>query len=108
MQERYMRLEPAQRPDNVLRVSARLITSSTILHLSSDELERALALEQIENPALEVNEQHVCLFCGTPVQGQTCANCGHFAQHSPPAFSTNDSSPGEEIPAEVQWDNYYH
>ena len=60
-----MRLEPTQRSDHVLRVSARLITSSTILHLSSDELERALAQEQMENPALEVSEQRICLFCGT-------------------------------------------
>ena len=40
-----MRLEPTPKPDHVLRVSARLVTASTILHLSSDELEQALARE---------------------------------------------------------------
>lgn len=59
-----MRLEPTPKPDHTLRVSARLVTSSTILHLSADELEHAVVQEQIENPALEVREQRVCLFCG--------------------------------------------
>src|SRR5947209_5620228 len=68
----------------------------------------ALTQEQMENPALEVSDQRICLFCGTLVQGQACANCGHFAQQSPSAFSTSEISLGEEIPAEIQWDNYYH
>ncbi len=75
-----MRLEPAPRPDHVLRVSTRLITASTILHLSADELERAVTQEQVENPALEVSEARICLLCGTPLYGQTCTACGHFAQ----------------------------
>jgi RNA polymerase sigma-54 factor len=78
-----MRLEPTPRPEQTLRVSARLITSSTILHLSSDELERAVNQEQIENPTLDVVEQRVCLFCATRIYGpagQTCPACGHFAQ----------------------------
>ncbi len=45
-----MRLEPTPRPEQTLRVSARLITSSTILHLSADELEHAINQEQMENP----------------------------------------------------------
>jgi RNA polymerase sigma-54 factor len=75
-----MRLEQTPRPEQTLRVSARLITSSTILHLSSDELEQAVNQEQIENPALEVVEQKVCLFCGTRIYGQTCTACGHAAE----------------------------
>lgn len=78
-----MRLEPTPRPEQTLRVSARLITSSTILHLSSDELERAVNQEQIENPTLDVVEQRVCLFCATRIYGppgQMCPACGHFAQ----------------------------
>ena len=102
-----MRLEPTPRPEQALRVSARLITSSNILHLSSDELERAVAQEQMENPAIEVSEQRVCLFCGMFMQGQTCANCGHFAEQSPPAFSSGETSPGEENPAEIQWGDYH-
>src|SRR6266566_9297623 len=85
-----MRLEPTPRPDQVLRVSARLITSSTILHLSSDELERTVMQEQMENPTLDVREQRICLLCGTPMYGSTCPACGHFAQQllEPPAESS--------------------
>src|SRR5438105_13124475 len=75
-----MQLEPRQRPEQVLRVSAKLITSSTILQLSSDELERAVSQEQMDNPSFEVDEQRVCHFCGTRLYGQTCTVCGHFAQ----------------------------
>src|SRR5712691_2578264 len=92
-----MRLEPTPRPDHVLRVSAKLITSSTILHLSSDELERAVNQEQMENPALEVTEQRVCLFCGTFMYGQICAACGHFAQ---PALTISESPITYESPTE--------
>jgi RNA polymerase sigma-54 factor len=74
-----MRLEPTPRPEQTLRVSARLITSSTILHLSADELERSVNQEQTENPALDVVEQRVCLFCGTRMYSQVCSACGHHA-----------------------------
>src|SRR5580704_4746997 len=97
-----MRLEPTPRPEHVLRVSARLITSSAILHLSSDELERAVTQEQMENPALDVSEKRVCLFCGSPLQGPSCANCGHFEQPTQPGFSTGETQQDEQ-PAEQQW-----
>src|SRR6266568_4194371 len=97
-----MRLEPTPRPDQVLRVSARLITSSTILHLSSDELEHAVNQEQMENPALEVNESRVCLFCGTQLYGQICTACGRFAQ---PALNTSESTNGFEHLPDHQWDD---
>lgn len=77
-----MRLEQTPKPDHVLRVSTRLITSSTILHLSADELERTVNQEQTENPALEVAEQHVCFFCGAPTYSQMCLVCGHFAHNA--------------------------
>jgi RNA polymerase sigma-54 factor len=76
-----MRLEQTPKPDHVLRVSTRLITSSTILHLSADELERTVNQEQTENPALEVAEHHVCFFCGAPTYSQMCLVCGHFAHN---------------------------
>jgi RNA polymerase sigma-54 factor len=85
-----MRLEPTPRVDHIQRVSARLITASTILHLSSDELESAVAQEQMENPALEVNEQRICLYCGSPLYGQICASCGYSAQLTQPAFTTSE------------------
>jgi len=85
-----MRLEPTPRVDHIQRVSARLITASTILHLSSDELESAVAQEQMENPALEVNEQRICLYCGSPLHSQICASCGYSAQLTQPAFTTSE------------------
>ncbi len=100
-----MRLEPTPRPDHTLRVSARLITASTILHLSSDELERAVTQEQMENPALDVSEKRVCLFCGSPLSGPYCANCGHFEQPTP-GFSSGETSQDEQ-PAEQQWSEYH-
>src|ERR1700730_8121346 len=101
-----MRLEPTPRPDHTLRVSARLITSSTILHLSSDELQRAVTQEQMENPALDVSEKRVCLFCGSPLQSPSCANCGHFEQTTPPGFSSGETQPDEQL-VEQQWSEYH-
>ncbi len=90
---------PTARPEQTLRVSARLITSSTILHLSSDELERAVNQEQIDNPAIEVTEQRVCLLCGTRLYGQTCVACGKVAQ---PIQKGGETLTNYEI-AEPQW-----
>ena len=98
-----MQLEPRQRPDQVLRVTAKLITSSTILQLSSDELERAVGQEQMDNPALEVDEQRVCRFCGTRLYGQTCSACGHFAQ---PTLSTGEVAINYEIPLDPLWSTH--
>src|SRR2546423_4642221 len=91
-----MRLEQTPRPEQTLRVSARLITSSTILHLSSDELERAVNQEQIENPALEVAEQKICLFCGTHIYGQNCTACGHAAEPTQPLTQASHFEAGGE------------
>lgn len=100
-----MRLEPIPRPDHVLRVSARLITSSAILHLSSDELEHAINEEQMENPTLEVSESRICLFCGTHLYGPVCSACGRFAQPTQPALSTSESPASYDTPPEAQWDD---
>lgn len=96
-----MRLEPTPKPDHALRVSARLVTSSTILHLSADELEHAVTQEQIENPALDVREQRVCLFCGTPMQGAQCVSCGSFAQPGEASFSSQEQSSSDEGLGEI-------
>src|ERR1700730_5901087 len=98
-----MRLEPTPKPDHALRVSARLVTSSTILHLSADELENAVTQEQIENPALEVREQRVCLYCGALIQGAQCVSCGNFSQSGEAPFSTGETGNGEENLAEPLW-----
>ena len=103
-----MRLEPTPRPEHTLRVSARLITVSAILRLSSDELERAVTQEEIENPALEVNEQRICLYCGSPLQGAVCASCGYFAQAAVSSLSSTDTpGPPEEPGGEQQWSEYH-
>jgi|SRR5579883_1119746 len=102
-----MRLEPTQKPDHVLRVSARLITSSTMLQLSAEEIERAVAQEQMENPAIEVIEHRVCLFCGSLVQGPACASCGHYTQPTEPSFPAPETLPGDELQGEQQWGEYH-
>ena len=94
---------PIGRPEQTLRVSARLITSSTILHLSSDELEQAINQEQIDNSALEVTEQRVCLLCGTRMYGSACPGCGQAAQ---PPSKIGESAPSYDN-TEPQWD-YHH
>src|SRR5216683_3412043 len=96
-----MRLEPTPRPDHTLRVSARLVTSSTILHLSADELEHTVTQEQIENPALEVREQRICLFCGAFMQGAQCVSCGNFAQPGEASISTHEIGGSDEGAGEV-------
>ena len=99
-----MRLEQTPRPDHALKVSARLVTSSNILHLSADELEQAVNQEQTENPALEVTESHVCLFCGTPLYGQACATCGHFSYQTQ-QISTQTSSSHEVHETSMTYDD---
>ncbi len=104
-----MRLDPTPRPEQALRVSVRLITASNILHLSSDELDRAIVQEQMENPALEVTEQRVCLFCGSPMRGPVCASCGTSAQESQSAFNPGETAQPEDGPVdqqEQQWSDY--
>ena len=99
-----MRLEPTPRPEQVLRVSARLITSSTILHLSADELERAVNQEQTENPALDVSEQRICLFCGTRIYGSTCTACGHVVDHFTNPLTSDGETPALYEPiGDAQW-----
>ena len=105
-----MRLEPIARPDHALRVNSRLITSITILHFTSDELERAITQEQLENPAFEVIEQRICLFCGVPMQSQICTSCGYSgfsAQLTQAAFATSETTHDESI-SEQQWNEYLH
>ncbi len=92
-----MRLEHTPRPEHNLHVSTRLITSSTLLHYSAEELERAVNQEQTENPVLEVQEQRVCLFCGTRLSGPTCAVCGHFAPTVQPTH-LHETTPPYDLP----------
>jgi RNA polymerase sigma-54 factor len=96
-----MRLEPTPKSEHVVQVSTRLVTSGRILHLSAEELEYAISQEQTENPALEVNESPICLFCGTPLYSQSCTACGRFVQ---PALAISESSAIYEAGTVGQWD----
>ena len=96
-----MRLEQTPRQDQTLRVTARLVTSSTILHLSADEMERTINLEQTENPALEVKEQRICLFCSTAIYGQSCTVCGRLTPNTPPSAALATYS---DASTPVQWE----
>jgi RNA polymerase sigma-54 factor len=48
-----------------------------------------------------VNESPICLFCGTPLYGQSCTACGRFVQ---PALAISESSESYEAAIEGQWD----
>ncbi|GER89432.1 RNA polymerase sigma-54 factor [Dictyobacter vulcani] len=98
-----MRLEQTPRTEQTVKISARLVTSSTILHLSADELERTINQEQTENPALEVTEQRLCLFCSTPLYGPTCTICGRITQNTP-QLSFTPETPRNAISSESQWE----
>jgi RNA polymerase sigma-54 factor len=99
-----MQLQPSPRPEHVLRVNAKLITSSAFLHLTAEELEHAIDQEQMENPTFDVDEQLICLFCGARmyVHDQSCTNCGHYAQ---PVQEMREIPITIDIPTEVEWSN---
>lgn len=58
-----------------LNISAKLIASIRILQYSAEELERAIAGELSENPALEVEEVAHCLRCGSALRAGLCPTC---------------------------------
>jgi RNA polymerase sigma-54 factor len=101
-----MRLEQTPRPDHALKVSARLVTSSHILHLSADELEKIVNQEQTDNPALEVIESPVCLFCGTPMCGQICTACGHFSHQAQQIPTRTESFQHDQEERLLAYDDY--
>src|SRR6266480_737434 len=99
-----MQLQPSPRPEHLLRVSAKLITSNAILQLTTEELEQAIDQEQMENPTFDVDEQLICLFCGARmyVHGQSCTNCGRYAQ---PVLGMREIPITYDIPTEATWSN---
>jgi RNA polymerase sigma-54 factor len=103
-----MQLEPRARTEQTVRVSPKLITSSAILHLSADELERSVNQEQVENPALEIDEQTICLLCGAPMYGRTCPNCGHFGAPTQPLPAVSEAPINYDIPTETVWNSTEH
>ncbi len=91
-----MRLEQTPRQKQTVRVNLRLITASSILQLAGEELEQMLSQERMENPALDVAVQRVCLYCGLTMYGERCTNCGGFSpQESGESRTSSDESNGE-------------
>ena len=66
-----MRLEPRTRPE----ARPQTVLASKILQLNSLELERAIAQELAENPALELVEGGRCQVCGGLFSGDRCPLC---------------------------------
>lgn len=68
----------AQQESHEMRqtVSPRMVQASTILAMSSTELQQAINQEADENPALEVDEVSVCPRCGDKLEGSICLTCG--------------------------------
>ncbi len=62
-------------PDMKLWVSPSLIEANYILSLSRMELQEVIEQELNENPALEMEEHHVCPVCGGIMEGSVCSNC---------------------------------
>lgn len=62
-------------PEMRLWVSPSLIEANYILSLSRMELQEVIQQELEENPALEMEEKHVCPVCGGVMEGSFCPNC---------------------------------
>lgn len=75
-----MDLEQQLRPELSIRISPKLIASTKILALSSQELAQTIQHEILENPALEVEENTQCPTCGGPLDDGRCANCTRQAE----------------------------
>ncbi len=62
-------------PQQTLKVTPKQIAANYILQLSSLELQDVINHELEENPALDLDEVHVCPLCGLPLTGRVCLNC---------------------------------
>ncbi len=72
-----LRLEPKTRPE----ARPQTVLASKILQLNSLELERAIAQEMAENPALELVEGGRCQVCGALFSGDRCPLCARGDDH---------------------------
>lgn len=73
-----MAMELVQQESHEMRqtVSPRMVQASSILAMSSTDLQQAINQEADENPALEVEEVSVCPRCGDKLEGSICLTCG--------------------------------
>jgi len=62
-------------PQQQMKVTPKQIAANAILQLSSMELQDVINTELDENPALDLDEVHVCPLCGNPLPGRVCLSC---------------------------------
>ena len=75
-------------PEAVPLPSGWLVAANEVLALSSAELQQVIHEEQMNNPALEVEERPVCPGCGRALHGPHCPHCQRSA-------SPAESDPGD-------------
>ncbi len=86
-----MDLDLQIRPEVTVRISPKLIASTKILALSSQELAQTIQHEALENPALEAEENGQCSACGGPLEDGRCPNCSARPEEAEPkAGDLND------------------
>lgn len=87
-------------------VSPRMVQASSILAMSSTELQQAINLEAQENPALEVDEVTVCPRCGDQLEGSICLTCGEGTAERDPTeqFLEEEATSPTSQPEEEEFD----
>src|SRR5690625_1926157 len=77
-------------PEMRVWISPSLIEANYILSLSRLELQDVIRLELDANPALEMEEKHVCSNCGGILEGYYCPNCMMTQEEKPQEDSWED------------------
>src|SRR3979490_1109416 len=68
-------LSPFLGAQKSMKASPGLGAGNSILELSAQELQQAIATELHDNPALEVVDVPTCRVCGTEMRGSICPRC---------------------------------
>jgi RNA polymerase sigma-54 factor len=77
-------------PEMRVWISPSLIEANYILSLSRLELQDVIRQELDANPALEMDEKHICSSCGGILEGNYCANCMMSQEEKPQEESWED------------------
>jgi RNA polymerase sigma-54 factor len=77
-------------PEMRVWISPSLIEANYILSLSRMELQDVIQQELEVNPALEMDEKHVCTSCGGILEGNFCPNCMMSQEEKPQEDSWED------------------
>jgi RNA polymerase sigma-54 factor len=77
-------------PEMRVWISPSLIEANYILSLSRMELQDVIQQELEVNPALEMDEKHVCASCGGILEGNYCPNCMMSQEEKPQEDSWED------------------